>query len=231
MRMESSKTTSVRIWDLPVRLFHWLLVLGIGFSWFTAETGGNWMIWHERCGILLLSLILFRLVWGVVGSDTARFARFLGAPRQALQHLHEVRDQQTAYHAGHNPLGGWMVVALLLLVLFQAITGLFANDDIMTEGPLSGLVSGKTSDWLTGLHHLGFNLLLLLVGVHVVAILFYRLAKRTNLIKAMVTGSADWPLAQQPLPPPMGFRSPLLALVIGLICYGLVRVVIHLLST
>jgi len=107
------QTTPVRLWDLPTRLFHWTLVLGIGFSWFCAEVGGNWTVWHERSGIFLLALVLFRIVWGFVGSDTARFAHFLTLPRHAWQHLHELKGQGTAFHAGHNPLGAWMVVALL----------------------------------------------------------------------------------------------------------------------
>ena len=215
-------TTKVKIWDAPVRLFHWLLVGGIAFAWFTAETGGNWMEWHERTGMFLLSLILFRLIWGFIGSDTARFSQFVKSPIEALHHWQEVRTQPTAYHAGHNPLGAWMVIALLGIVLFQGMTGLFATDDIATEGPLSGLVSGDTAEILTSIHHLVFNFILLLAAVHIAAVLFYRFGKKTNLIKPMVLGEADWPLAQQPLPQPLGFKPVWLGLGIWAGCYALV---------
>lgn len=213
------QTTPVRLWDLPTRLFHWSLVLGIGFSWFCAETGGNWMVWHERSGVFLLALVLFRVVWGVIGSDTARFANFMVSPLRAFQHRRELAGQGTAFHAGHNPLGAWMVVALLAVVVFQGVTGLFATDDIMTEGPLIGLVSGKTADLLTTVHHLTFNGILLLVFIHVAAVLFYRFAKRTNLIKAMVVGKADWPVTQAP-PQALSFKPAWLGLVVFAVIYA-----------
>lgn len=218
------KTTSVRLWDLPTRLFHWLLVCGIGFSWFTAEMGGNWMEWHERSGIFLLALLLFRIVWGFIGSDTSRFSRFVTSPAKALQHLKEIRAQKegaSLFHAGHNPLGAWMVLALIGVVLLQAVTGLFADDDIATQGPLAGLVSGNTADIITSVHHLVFNLILLLAGIHIAVVLFYRILKHTNLIKAMVVGSADWP-ATQPLPTNLSFKPAWLGLLVFIICYAVV---------
>lgn len=212
-------TVPVRLWDLPTRLFHWLLVVGIGFSWFCAETGGNWMVWHERSGTFLLSLVLFRVVWGFMGSDTARFTQFLVAPSKALQHLGELRGKATAFHAGHNPLGAWMVVVLLLLLLLQGVTGLFATDDIMTEGPLIGLVSGKTAALLTTMHHVMFKIILLLAVVHIVVVMFYRFYKRTNLIKAMVVGQADWP-AEQSQPDTLAFKPVWLGLVVFAVIYA-----------
>lgn len=224
------QTTPVRLWDLPTRLFHWALVVGISFSWFCAETGGNWMVWHERSGIFILSLVLFRLVWGFIGSDTARFSQFLTAPAHVVQHWRDIRGQGTAFHAGHNPLGAWMVVALLAVVLFQGSTGLFATDDIATEGPLAGLVSGKTAELLTSVHHLTFNLLLLLAAVHVTAVMFYRFIKRTNLIKAMVLGKADWP-ASQAQPSGLRFKPAWLGLVVFGCVYALVWFIIKVLAT
>lgn len=217
------KTVPVRLWDLPTRLFHWTLVLGVGFSWFCAETGGNWMVWHERSGIFLLSLLLFRLVWGFIGSDTARFRQFVRSPAAALQHLRMMKAQgadATLFHAGHNPLGAFMVLALLGALLLQAVTGLFATDDIATEGPLVGLVAGDTSEWLTTIHHALFKLILLLAVVHIAAVLFYRVVKRTNLIKAMVSGSADWPLSQ-PQPAPLAFKPAWWGAVVFVVCYVL----------
>lgn len=223
-------TSPVRIWDLPTRLFHWTLVLGIGFSWFCAETGGNWMVWHERSGIFLLALVLFRMVWGVVGSDTARFSQFLTAPAEAVRHWRAIKGQGgTAFHAGHNPLGAWMVVALLAVVLLQGSSGLFATDDIATEGPLAGLVSGKTAELLTSIHHLTFNVILLLAMMHIAAVLFYRFIKRTNLIKAMVVGKADWP-ASQPHPQGLQFKPAWLGLLVFVAVYGLLSVGIRLLA-
>ncbi len=215
------QTTPVRIWDLPTRLFHWLLVGGIGFSWFSAETGGNWMVWHERSGMFLLALVLFRIIWGFIGSDTARFSQFITSPAKAVQHLRELKNKSTAFHAGHNPLGAWMVVALLAVVLVQGVTGLFATDDIMTEGPLIGLVSGSTAESLTSIHHFTFNIILLLAAAHIAAVMFYRFYKRTNLIKTMVVGKADWP-AEQPQPVGMVFKPAWLGLVVFSVTYALV---------
>lgn len=226
------QTQTVRIWDLPTRLFHWLLVLAIGFSWITASIGGNWMVWHERSGIFILSLLLFRIVWGVIGSDTARFSQFVKSPRAAWQHWRELRMQQgTAFHLGHNPLGAWMVLALLLVLLAQGVTGLFTTDDIMTEGPLMGLVTAKTADLLTSVHHTVFDGVLLLVVLHVAAILFYRWRKRTNLLKAMVVGSADWDL-QQPVPKQsVRFQPAWLGLLVFLGSYAAVYALIEWLAT
>ncbi|MCB1637527.1 MAG: cytochrome b/b6 domain-containing protein, partial [Thiothrix sp.] len=165
----------------------------------------------------LLALVLFRIVWGLMGSDTARFSRFVKSPVHALGHLKELGSRAPAWHVGHNPLGAWMVVALLLTVLVQAVTGLFASDDIMVEGPLYGLVSSAFSGRMTGLHHQVFNLLLLLVVLHVAAVLFYRFYKGTNLIRAMVTGNAEGAQGEAP-----ALRSGWLGLGVFLACYGVV---------
>lgn len=225
-------TQAIRIWDLPTRLFHWLLVLTIGFSWVTASIGGNWMVWHERSGIFILSLLVFRIVWGVMGSDTARFSQFVKSPRVAWQHWRELQGQSgTAFHLGHNPLGAWMVLALLLVLLAQGVTGLFATDDIMTEGPLMGLVTAKTAKLLTSIHHTVFDGVLLLVMLHVAAIVFYRWRKRTNLIRAMVVGKADWDL-QQPVPTQtVRFQPASLGLLVFLSSYALVYFLIQWLAT
>ncbi|MEB4590318.1 cytochrome b/b6 domain-containing protein [Candidatus Thiothrix sp. Deng01] len=217
------QTTPVRIWDLPTRLFHWLLVLGIGVAWLSAELGGNWIEWHERIGVFLLALMLFRFVWGFMGSDTSRFSQFVASPGKVLQHWREMKVQQgAAFHAGHNPLGGWMVLALLAVVLLQATSGLFATDDIATDGPLRGLVSGKLADILNNLHHLVFNVILLLAAVHILAVVFYRLFKQTNLIKAMVVGRADWPVGR---PQPVGLAfSPAWR---GLALFGLIYACVY----
>lgn len=218
----TTATTSVKIWDLPTRVFHWTLVFGMGFMWLSAELGGLWMDWHTKVGEFMLALILFRIIWGFVGSETDRFTAFVKSPATAIHHLKEMKAEGTAYHAGHNPLGAWMVVFLLGGVLLQATAGLFANDDILVEGPLYGLVSESTAKVLNGLHKFWFNILLLAAVVHILSIGFYKIRKRTNLIKAMVSGSADWPVDQQPIPNNLSFKSPWLALSIFIVCYGLV---------
>lgn len=218
----NSSSTPVKIWDLPTRVFHWTLVFGMGFLWLSAELGGLWMDWHMKVGIFMLAAVLFRLIWGFVGSDTDRFMLFVKSPRHAIEHMKAHKHDGTAYYPGHNPLGAWMVLFLLGGVLLQAISGLFANDDILVEGPLYGLVSESTAKAMNSFHHFWFNILLLASAVHVLTIGFYKIRKRTNLIKAMVTGSADWPVEQQPIPTNLHFKSPWLALSIFIVCYGAV---------
>lgn len=213
------KTHPVKIWDLPTRLFHWVLVAGIVFMWFSAEISDSLMDRHAQVGEFLLALILFRIIWGLAGSESARFGMFLTSPSGTIRYAKTLFSRKPSWHAGHNPLGGWMVVALLLAVLVQGLTGLFATDDIMTEGPLSKLVSSDTADWLTGIHHSSFDVLLALIVLHVAAILYYRIFKRTNLISAMVKGNAPWP-EDQPVSIALKFRSAWLALVIFAACYG-----------
>jgi cytochrome b len=185
---DSSPTRILRIWDLPVRLFHWLLVALVLISFTTAQIGGNAMQYHEWSGIAILVLVLFRAVWGFAGSTYARFADFLRGPGPALRYARTLLRGSPAFYAGHNPLGGWMVALLLETLLLQAGTGLFANDDVMLEGPLAAHVSKETSDLLTRIHHINFYVLLALVSVHVTAALLYLRMKRENLILPLVTG-------------------------------------------
>ncbi len=174
---------SVRIWDLPTRLFHWALTSLVLAAFATGLQGGNWMIWHERAGLMILGLLSFRVVWGFVGSTYARFANFLPTPRLMLSYL-----RGHVHGLGHNPLGALSVFALLGVLLFQALTGLFANDDIAFAGPLFRLVSKAFSDSLTGLHRQSIWLIGGLVGLHIAAVLFYTLVRRNNLIRPMITG-------------------------------------------
>ena len=178
----------VKIWDMPVRLTHWALVVLIGFSWWSGEQGGLTLTWHIWSGYAILTLALFRIVWGFVGSTTARFSSFVRGPRAVVSYVRSLGRRGASGHPGHNALGGWSVVLLLLAIAVQAGTGLFANDDIMTEGPLVRYVSKELSDLLTTVHHYNFWGLLTLAGVHIAAVLFYLLYKSENLIAAMVTG-------------------------------------------
>jgi cytochrome b len=148
----------IKVWDLPTRVFHWSLFVSVTFALLTGLEGGNWMVWHARAGLLILGLLIFRLVWGLLGSTYARFAEFAPTPGRLLAYL-----QGRWQGLGHNPLGALSVFALLALLLWQASSGLFSNDDIAFDGPLYDLVSKSTSDWLSSLHRQGLWLILGLV--------------------------------------------------------------------
>ncbi|MCC6470566.1 MAG: cytochrome b/b6 domain-containing protein [Alphaproteobacteria bacterium] len=183
---KSSSGVAVRVWDLPTRLFHWGLVVLIVFSFVTGKMGR--IEWHMYSGKVILALVLFRVLWGFAGNEHARFAGFLRGPGETIGYaLATVRGTAQRY-LGHNPMGGWSALAMVLLIGFQAISGMFATDDIYTDGPLKYLVSDDTSKRLTTLHRYGVNVLLVLVGLHVAAVLFYLLVKKDNLVGAMVTG-------------------------------------------
>ena len=173
----------IRLWDLPTRLFHWLLVLGVVASIVSGQLGGNLIEWHGKIGLFILGLIVFRLVWGLIGSTYARFAQFFPTPAKIKAYL---RGEWRG--VGHNPLGAFSVFGLLGLVAFQVVSGLFSNDDIAFVGPLFDLVSKDLSNQLTGLHKLSSNLLILLIGLHLAAIAFYARVKKDNLVKPMVLG-------------------------------------------
>jgi cytochrome b len=173
----------IKVWDLPTRVFHWALFLAVTTAILTGLQGGNWMVWHERAGLLILGLLVFRLLWGVLGSTYARFAQFFPTPKKILAYLRGYWHEE-----GHNPLGALSVFALLIVLLFQAVSGLLSNDDIAFDGPLYDLVSKADSDWLAGLHRQGLWIILALVSLHILAVLFYTLARRNNLIRPMITG-------------------------------------------
>jgi cytochrome b len=151
------------------------------------------MDWHMRCGYAVLALLLFRLIWGVLGSTTARFSHFVTSPRAVIGYIADMRKNASVPHIGHNPAGGWMVLALLGMVLFISASGLFANDDMMSEGPLAHYVSKRFSDLATALHESSFYTLLALVAMHLAAIAFYLLVKKENLVRPMLTGIKHLP--------------------------------------
>ncbi len=181
----------VKVWDVPVRLFHWAIVLLVAFSWYSMHE--SWMDLHFLSGYTLLTLLLFRLVWGFVGSDTARFGRFLASPLAALHHLAHIARREPDRQIGHNAAGGWMVIVLLALLLVQTVTGLFSNDDIMTDGPLVHLVGKSWSDWFTYIHAINFKLIEAAVVLHVAVVLAYAALKRQDLIRPMLTGRKRLP--------------------------------------
>lgn len=183
----------VRIWDLPIRLFHWLLAACVLGSFVTVKMGGFWMDYHFLFGYAIVALLIFRLIWGIVGPRHARFVHFLRGPRAIYDYL---RGKDPA-SPGHSPLGALSVVAMLAALTVQAVTGLFANDGIMSEGPLASEVSSATSDRLTGIHHLNETVLLALIGLHIVAIVWYAVVRKRRLVGPMITG--DKKISEVPL--------------------------------
>jgi cytochrome b len=210
----ASPPRSVLVWDLPTRLFHGLLAVFVIISFVTAKIGGNAMQYHEWSGFTILALLLFRLVWGVAGSRESRFVTFVRGPSAVVRYATNLlRKNSSTHFLGHNPLGGWSIIAMLLALLVQAATGLFANDDIVTEGPLFDWVGKAASDWLTRVHKLNQQVIIALVCVHVLAVLFYFFYKRENLVKPMITGVKEWSGAG---PQPASGRSWIAALIAGL---------------
>jgi cytochrome b len=178
----------VRVWDWPVRLAHWALVLCIAGLYATGEYGWLDMQWHFRFGYLALSIVLFRILWGFVGSEHARFADFVRGPRAVLEHLRTFGQAGARRWLGHNPLGALSVLALLGLVLLQAISGLFSNDEIAAFGPLSERISTEASAAWTELHEWLQGVLLVFIGLHLLAIAAYRLIRGEDLVTPMWTG-------------------------------------------
>ncbi len=176
------------VWDLPVRLTHWLLVVSVVGSYVTHRLGTSAFRFHRWCGYTTLVLVTVRCIWGFVGPRHARFTSFVCTPGTVLGYLGEQLRGRASAFAGHNPAGGWMVLLLLVLLLGQALTGLFANDTIADTGPLYGLVTNHTSDRLTHWHHRLFAALLIAVALHVIAVAAYLLARKTNLVTPMLTG-------------------------------------------
>lgn len=177
------------VWDLPLRLFHWLFAASIIACWATAKLGFSYMQWHIWLGYWVMGLLLFRLIWGFVGTRHARFTGFLKGPSAVFAYGRSLIGKATAIQTvGHNPLGGLMVLLMLALVGVQVYTGLFSSDDIAWSGPYNGMVSSAMAQRLTGLHHLDFNFIWAAVGLHVAAILYYTFVKKERLVPAMVTG-------------------------------------------
>ncbi|MFN3984586.1 MAG: cytochrome b/b6 domain-containing protein [Rhodocyclaceae bacterium] len=173
----------IQVWDLPLRLFHWLLFGLVVAAIVSVKIGGTAMVWHGRFGHMIFGLIVFRIVWGVIGSDTARFTTFVRGPAAILDYL-KGRWQGI----GHNPLGALSVLALLGVIGFQATSGLFANDDIAFTGPLYRAVASDVSGQLTGWHKRMEWVIYALIALHVAAVLFYTLIRKDDLVGPMITG-------------------------------------------
>jgi len=195
----------MRVWDAPTRLFHWAIVVLMVFSYVCIQR--EWTQLHFISGYAVLALLLFRIAWGFVGSETSRFRMFLRNPVEGLRHLAAFGKREPDTEIGHNAAGGWMVLAMLAALVVQVATGLFSNNDIDAKGPLAHRVSKATSDWISGLHAASFYVLLALVVLHILAIIAYAAFKRHDLVRAMVTGKKRLPAnLRQPR-----FASPVLA--------------------
>jgi cytochrome b len=195
--MSDTKQTTIRLWDLPVRLFHWATVALVAGLWATHAFGK--MDVHIKLGMALLFIVSFRIFWGFLGSDTARFTRFIKAPAAIRAYLQSGRAADGSPVVGHNPLGALSVIALIGLLAVQIGLGLFATDtDAIYSGPLNFKVSFETAEKLTELHEVGFNLILLLVLIHLAAIIYYAVKKKDRLIPPMITGKKTYvePVAQ-----------------------------------
>lgn len=223
------------VWDLPLRLFHWLLVLSIAASWYTAENSEEYLTMGDRVisyteihfylGYWALGLIAFRLIWGVVGPRHARFSQFLSGPAKFAGYARTALQRDSVPSVGHNPLGGWMVLLMLLMVGAQAGTGLFLIDNTeIYAAPYHPAVAAETAGKLGKFHHLNFNVLLWIISLHVLAIMFYALYKRQNLVAPMFHGRKPATL----VPEKEAITSSQLwkALIVALVCAGGVYVLL-----
>lgn len=181
----------IYVWDWPTRLFHWSLVALVGFQWLSGELEDEFLEFHLLGGYAILALVAFRLLWGFIGGQYARFGNFVRAVGPTLDYARALRANAAPRYLGHNPLGGWMILALLATLALQGVTGLFSSDDVMTSGPLRYLVSDQLAEVLTELHEACFNVLMALVVAHVASILAHRLFKGEDLVRPMLTGYKD----------------------------------------
>ncbi len=213
----------VRVWDLPTRLFHWLLVVAVLGCVITGNIKGNAMVWHMRFGLLVLALLAFRVIWGFIGGRWSRFSSFVYSPASVFAYLRGM--PRSAMHTiGHNPLGAFSVFALLAILGVQVTTGLMTDDEIAFAGPLATKVSAATATLMTGWHKTWGKLIILaLVLLHVGAIIAYKLLKKEALTAAMVTGDKvlEARVAQDCPPSADGAAHRVVALAVFCACLGL----------
>lgn len=187
-----SKTKTVAkgvlIWDLPTRIFHWLVAGCFCGSWITAEAGFDWTELHFLFGYTTLALVVFRILWGFAGNTNARFTSFMASPAKALRALPNLADDVANRYPGHSPYGGYAVLALLYFAFAQALSGLFISDDILYAGPYNPVISNDLAGSVAGYHHLNFTLFQIMVGLHLLAILWHKWRKRESLVLPMITG-------------------------------------------
>lgn len=212
----------ILVWDLPTRVVHWLLVALVIACFVTAGIGGVWMSFHMKCGIAILGMLVFRIVWGFVGGRYARFSSFIRGPAAVFGYARDLLRKDSPRHLGHNPMGGWSVLAMLISLMVQVVSGLFANDDIFTKGPLYPWVGKAASDGLTRIHRLNHDVLFLLAALHLMAVLFYLIIKHDNLIRPMITGYKHGASTDQSSTNPLGLAL-LVAMLTAVAVYRLMR--------
>src|SRR6202020_329673 len=181
----------VLVWDIPIRVVHWLIVVLVAAAYATWRL--NWMVWHGWVGDALLTLLLFRLLWGFFGGDTARFSRFLTSPRLAFRHLKYAFRREPDRQVGHNPAGGWMVLLLLALLLVETLTGLYVANDIADEGPLTEVVPAWAANAIASSHAILWDALLAAIILHVLAIAGFAAIKGQDLLRPMIKGTKVLP--------------------------------------
>jgi cytochrome b len=213
----------MRVWDAPVRLFHWTLVALVAAAVLSIEVFNNLRI-HMLIGQAILALLVFRIVWGFIGSDTARFTQFLRNPIHAVTHLMQMTKKEPDTEIGHNAAGGWMVLVLLLVLLSQTVTGLLsADEESFVEAPLNHLVGGAMGGRILWWHRLIFEGILVLVAAHVLAVIAYAVLKRHDLVRPMITGKKRLPAAT----PQPRMRSPWLGLAVAVGSAGVVWLLVN----
>ncbi|MFT6992370.1 MAG: cytochrome b [Paraglaciecola sp.] len=211
------------VWDIPVRLFHWLLVLCLFGQWLTAEVLEDAMHIHFYIGYFAIGLIIFRLIWGFVGTKYARFSSFIAGPKAILSYVQSLTSKQKVFTTGHNALGGLLLPAVLVLVGLQAISGLFTSDDIVSVGPYYDSANSTVQKCMQWLHHNIFDVLIALAVIHLFAIAWYRWALKHDLITPMITGQkvvdASKAITHSKL-----VNAFVLAIAVGIFVYWLVEV-------
>jgi cytochrome b len=208
--VSSGSDRRVLVWDLPTRLFHWLTAILVLAAYLTWRL--DWMNWHAKIGEAALTLVTFRLLWGFFGSDTTRFARFMASPRAALNHLAHAFRREPDHQVGHNPAGGLMVLLLIALLFGETLSGLYVNNDVADQGPLTEFVPARIANAVTALHWIFWDALLAAVALHLLAIVVYATVKGQNLVLPMITGSKTLPGS---VPPPRAASAVRALLLLG----------------
>jgi len=193
---EEGERRKLLVWDAPTRLFHWLLAVLVLAAYVTYRL--NWVFSHVLAGEAVLALVLFRILWGFLGSETTRFTSFVATPGSVARYLADVLRGRASLPVGHNPAGGWMILLMLALLLGETVSGVFVNNDVASVGPMSDMMSAGTMNLMTELHRLFWDALAASVALHLLAILYYAVALRQNLLWPMITGRIRAPGSEPP---------------------------------
>lgn len=196
----------IKIWDIWIRLFHWTLAASVGFLLYTGLTGNLFFDWHKDVGEFVLLLILFRIIWGLVGSSNARLSRLFRSPKDGVEHIKHLVRREVPLEREHNAAGAWAVLAMILMLGTQAITGLFiADEDELVEGALYGNVSSAMTDLMYRIHHINAELIQVILLVHVGMVILYAVYAKRNLVLPMLTGKIRW--TSEAIPPSIMLRQ------------------------